>query len=71
MSLRLAIAMLLNSGADQNTVILDEVLVSQDGARAEQILSTIKEMFQGQVVLIAHNESIDSIADKIVTLTAK
>jgi exonuclease SbcC len=71
MSLRLAISMLLNSGADQNTVILDEVLVSQDGARAEQILATIKEMFQGQVVLIAHNESIDSIADKIVTLTAK
>lgn len=70
MSLRLAISMLLNSGADQNMVILDEVLVSQDGARAEQILATIKEMFQGQVVLIAHNESIDSIADKIVSLSA-
>jgi DNA repair exonuclease SbcCD ATPase subunit len=70
MSLRLAISMLLNSGADQNVVILDEVLVSQDGARAEQILATIKEMFQGQVVLIAHNESIDAIADKIVTLSS-
>lgn len=71
MSLRLAIAMLLNSGADQNMVILDEVLVSQDGPRAEQILTTIKEMFQGQVVLIAHNKSIDAIADKIVSLSAR
>ena len=68
MSLRLAISMLLNSGADQNMVILDEVLVSQDGPRAEQILATIKEMFKGQVVLIAHNESIDSIADRIISL---
>jgi len=67
-SLRLAIAMLLNSGSEQNTVILDEVLVSQDGLRAELILSTVKEMFQGQVVLIAHNDLVESIADKIVSL---
>lgn len=69
MSLRLAIAMLLNSGASQNMIVLDEVLVSQDAARAEQILTTIKELFQGQIVIIAHNETVDSVADKIVMLS--
>lgn len=68
MSLRLAISMLLNSGASKNLIILDEVLVSQDEARAEVILSTIKEVCKGQVVLIAHNENMDSIADKVVEL---
>lgn len=71
MALRLAISLLLNSGADQNLIILDEVLVSQDANRAEQILTTLKEVARGQVVLIAHNESIDSVADKIVTLDGK
>lgn len=70
MALRLAVSMLLNAGAaGHNLIILDEVLVSQDANRAEQILVTIKEVFKGQVVLIAHNESIDSVADKIVTLS--
>lgn len=69
MSLRLAISMLLNSGGSNNLIILDEVLVSQDANRAELILSTVKEVSQGQVILIAHNDSIDSIADKIVTLS--
>lgn len=70
MALRLAISMLLNSGAGQNLIVLDEVLVSQDVNRAELILATLKEVFKGQVVLIAHNEAIDSVADKIVTLGA-
>lgn len=68
MALRLAISMLLNSGAGQNLIVLDEVLVSQDVNRAELILATLKEVFKGQVVLIAHNEAIDSVADKIVKL---
>lgn len=71
MALRLAISLLLNSGADQNLMILDEVLVSQDANRAEQILTTLKEVARGQVILIAHNESIDSVADKIVTLNGR
>ncbi len=68
MALRLAISMLLNSDSGQNLIILDEVLVSQDVNRAEQILTTLKDVAKGQVVLIAHNEAIDSIADKIVVL---
>jgi len=71
MALRLAISLLLNSDAGQNLMILDEVLVSQDTNRAEQILVTLKEVSKGQVILIAHNEAIDSIADKIVTLGAR
>lgn len=68
MALRLSISMLLNGGASRNLIILDEVLVSQDANRAELILSTIKEVCQGQVILIAHNDSIDAIADKVVEL---
>lgn len=70
MALRLAISMLLNSGSSTNLIILDEVLVSQDAARAELILSTVKDVCKGQVVLIAHNDSIDGIADKVVELSA-
>jgi exonuclease SbcC len=68
MSLRLAISMLLNTGASRNLIILDEVLVSQDAERAELILTTVKDVCKGQVVLIAHNDSIDGIADKVVEL---
>lgn len=70
MALRLAISMLLNSGSSTNLIILDEVLVSQDAGRAELILSTVKDVCKGQVVLIAHNDSIDGIADKVVELSA-
>lgn len=68
MSLRLAISMLLNSGSSKNLIILDEVLVSQDSNRAELILTTVKDVCKGQVVLIAHNDSIDSITDKTIEL---
>lgn len=71
MALRLAISMLLNSGSSTNLIILDEVLVSQDAARAELILTTVREVCKGQVVLIAHNDSIDGIADKVVELDPK
>jgi exonuclease SbcC len=67
-SLRLAIAMLLNNGDSENLIILDEVLVSQDSNRSEIILSTIKEVCKGQVIIIAHNDNIDSIADNVVQL---
>lgn len=64
-ALRLAVSMLFYSNGDQSLICLDEVLVSQDEARSEIILETIKEVCQGQVVLIAHNEGISSIADKV------
>lgn len=69
LSLRLSIAILLSSGNSYNPVIFDEVLVSQDSTRSEIILSTIKEVCHGQqIILIAHNDSINSIADKVVEL---
>lgn len=68
MALRLAISLLLNAGASQSLIILDEVLVSQDANRAEIILSAVKELCKGQVVLIAHNGSIDGIADTVIQL---
>lgn len=70
MALRLSISMLLNGSSSESLIILDEVLVSQDSNRAELILSTVKEVCKGQVVIIAHNDSIDSIADNVVELAA-
>lgn len=67
-SLRLAISMLLNSGDSTNLMVLDEVLVSQDDERAELILSTIKEVCKGQVVMISHGSTTQEIADVIVEL---
>lgn len=70
LSLRLAISILLHGSGTNTAIILDEVLVSQDADRSERILSTIKDVHQGQIVLIAHNENIDAIADKTVELPA-
>lgn len=67
-SLRLAISMLLNAGPSQNVLILDEVLVSQDAARSEQILGTIKEVCQGQVIIISHGPNTNAIADQVFEL---
>lgn len=67
-ALRLAISMLLNTDSSNGLIILDEVLVSQDRDRAEIILNTISDVCKGQVVIIAHNDSIDGIADKVVSL---
>ena len=68
-ALRVAISMLLNQGTSQNLIILDEVLVSQDYTRAEAIIETIREICKGQIVLIAHNDSIDAHSDKVVEIT--
>jgi len=69
MALRLAISMLLNGSGSHSLIILDEVLVSQDAARAELILSTVKDVCKGQVVLIAHNDSINDVSDKLIELS--
>lgn len=64
-ALRLGIAMLLNS-SEKKLLILDEVLVSMDEDRARQIMETIGSMTNSQVIFIAHNSDINSVADKTV-----
>ena len=52
-----------------NTIIFDEAFVSQDAARVDSILSTIKDVCDGgQVILIAHNDNIEAIVDTLITL---
>lgn len=68
LSLRLAISMLLGTESSNSLIVLDEVLVSQDRDRAEIILNTIADVCKGQVIIIAHNDSIDGTADKIISL---
>lgn len=67
-ALRLGIAMLLNS-SDKNVLILDEVLVSMDEDRSRQIMETIASMTNSQIIFIAHNTDINSIADKTVLVS--
>lgn len=67
-ALRLGIAMLLNS-SEKNVLILDEVLVSMDEDRSRQIMETIGSMTNSQVIFIAHNNDINSVADKTVLVT--
>lgn len=64
-ALRLGISLLLN-GRTQGLVILDEVLVSMDQERAQQIMETIASITNSQVIFIAHNTAINAIADKTV-----
>lgn len=64
-ALRLSISMLLN-GADRNVIIFDEVLVSMDEVRARKIMETISEVTNSQIIFIAHNSDIDSIADLVI-----
>ena len=61
--------MLLNDG-DNNVLILDEILVSMDEARARYIIETITSITNCQVIFIAHNTDIQNIADKTVSITA-
>lgn len=68
-ALRIAISMMLTGGSGAQLMILDEVLVSQDLDRAEKILSTIKNIAQGQIILIAHSEIVESIADHSFDVT--
>lgn len=62
-ALRLAVSMMLTGGSSSQLIILDEVLVSQDFSRAEKILGTVKDVSKGQVVMIAHSEIVESVAD--------
>lgn len=64
-ALRLGIAMLLSS-SEKNVLILDEVLVSMDEDRSRQIMETIGSMTNSQVIFIAHNTDINSVADKTI-----
>lgn len=57
--------MLLN-GAGRNVIIFDEVLVSMDEVRARKIMETISEITNSQIIFIAHNSDIDSIADLVI-----
>ena len=69
MALAIAVSMMLAHSGGLNTIIFDEAFVSQDSARVDSILSTIKDVCDGgQVILIAHNDNIEAIVDNIVTL---
>lgn len=66
-ALRLAIALFLNNG-QQHLLILDEVLTAMSGDRSQLILETITSLTNAQIILIAHNDGINSFADKVVHL---
>lgn len=68
MALRLAISMLLTGGMSRRFIILDEVLVSMDTARAEAVLATLREVCPGQIILISHSDVTDAVADRVVSL---
>lgn len=68
LALRLAVNMLLTGGSSESMLILDEVLVSQDSGRAEQILGALKEVFHGQIVIISHGPYTNEISDRVVEL---
>ena len=66
-ALRIAISLFLNN-EDQSLLILDEVLVSMDDERTQNILETIAEITNTQLIFIAHNHLINDISEKIVEL---
>lgn len=68
LALRIAISMMLNAGSSKNVIILDEVLTAQDVSRSESILLSIKDVCQGQVIMISHGSNTSEIADKIFEL---
>ena len=61
-ALRIAISLFLNN-EDQSLLILDEVLVSMDDERTQNILETIAEITNTQLIFIAHNHLINDISD--------
>ena len=65
--LRLAISVMLSDGAP-SMLILDEVLTAMDSDRASAILEAMQGISGGQIIIVAHNEIIKSIADKVVEL---
>ena len=65
--LRLAISVMLSDGTP-TMLILDEVLTAMDSDRAAAILEAMQGISGGQIIIVAHNEIIKSIADKVVEL---
>lgn len=65
--LRLAISVMLSDGTP-TMLILDEVLTAMDSDRASAILEAMQGISGGQIIIVAHNEIIKSIADKVVEL---
>lgn len=68
LSLVLAISLMLNVGSSENLIIMDEVLNSQDSGRAENVLHSIKNTVNGQVILISHSEALSDVVDKTLEL---
>lgn len=65
MALRMGVAEVAGGGG---MMVLDEVLVSQDAARAELMLQAVKSMSAGQVVMVAHSPVVLDVADAIVEM---
>ena len=66
--IRLAISVML-SGGSPSLLVLDEVLTAMDSDRAQAILEAMQNMAgDGQIIIVAHNEIVKSIADKVVDL---
>lgn len=66
-AIRLAIAMFLNGGKS-GLLILDEVLVSMDEEKQSRILNTMQEINGSQIILVAHSQIANTIADHVVML---
>ena len=66
-ALRLAISLFLN-GNSNGLIVMDEVLVSQSKNREQNILDTIAGLNNSQIILIAHSDLANSLADKTFTL---
>lgn len=65
MALRMGLAEVAGGGG---MMVLDEVLVSQDAARAELMLQAVKSLSAGQVVMVAHSPVVLDVADAIVEM---
>lgn len=69
-ALRLAISLFLN-GNSNGLIVMDEVLVSQSKNREQNILDTIAGLNNSQIILIAHSDLANSLADRTFTLGAQ
>lgn len=65
MALRMGLAEVAGGGG---MMVLDEVLVSQDAARAELMLQAVKSLSAGQIVMVAHSPVVLDVADAIVEM---
>lgn len=66
-ALRLAISLFLN-GNSNGLIVMDEVLVSQSKNREQNILDTVANLNNSQIILIAHSDLANSLADKTFSL---